>query len=164
MEDWVRAVGDFFAWSRPGRFVLFGVGNPIRRDDSVGLYIATRLRSSLGPAPSPRVNIRRPVNHAELGLSRLDIRSSRLLLFDAVEAGRPPGSIVFANMLETKYGFFATHNIPLRMLPSVMDNGENVFVLGVQPHDLGIGEGPSEFLRPIAEEVVSVVSGCIRGA
>jgi len=164
MEDWIKAVGDFFAWPRPGKLVLFGVGNPIKRDDSVGLYIAARLRSSLGAAPSPRVNIHRPVDRAELAISKLDLRSSRLLVFDAVEAGKPPGSIIFANMDETKYGFFVTHNIPLRLLPSIRENGKNVFVLGVQPHDLGIGEGPSELMMPIAEEVVSVISGCIGGA
>lgn len=164
MEDWIKAVGDFFAWPRSGKLVLIGVGNPIKRDDSVGLYIATRLRSILGASPSPRVNIHRPVDHAELAISKLDLRSSRLLLFDAVEAGRPPGSIIFANIDETRYGFFVTHNIPLRLLPSVRENGKNVFVLGVQPRDLGIGEGPSEFIMPIAEEVVSVISGCIGGA
>ncbi len=164
MEEWVKAVGDFFAWPRHGRLILFGVGNPVKKDDSVGLYIAARLRSILGSAPSPRVRIHRPAAHAELAISRLDLRSSRLLLFDAVEAGKPPGSIVFANLEETKHGFFATHNIPLRLLPSVRENGKNVFVLGVQPHDVGIGEGPSDRVKPAAERVVSVVSGCIGGA
>ncbi|HUI01031.1 MAG TPA: hydrogenase maturation protease [Nitrososphaerales archaeon] len=161
--EWVEAVADFFARPPPGTLVLFGVGNPIKRDDSVGLYIATRLRSRLGSAPTARVKIHRPVDQAELAISRLDLQSSRLLLFDAIEAGKPPGSVVFANLDDTKYGFFVTHNIPLRLLPSVRENGKNVFVLGVQPHDVGIGEGPSEPMVQVAEKIVSVVSGCIGG-
>lgn len=163
VEEWVKAIGDFFARPNPRRSVLLGVGNPVRKDDSVGLYIAARLRSCLGSAPSPRVSIHRAVDRPELAISRLDLGSRKLLVFDAVEASKPPGSIVFANIEETKYGFFATHNVPLRLLPSIRENGKNVFVLGVQPHDLGIGEGPSEFILPFAERVVSVISGCIGG-
>jgi len=164
MEDWITEVEAFFARPLPERSILFGIGNPVKSDDSVGLYIADRLRRTLGSAPTPRVSIHRPVDHPELAISRLDLASSRLLVFDAVEAARPPGSIIFANVEDTKYGFFVTHNIPLRLLPPVRENGSNVFVLGVQPHDVGIGERPSEPMLQVAERVVSVVSGCIGGA
>lgn len=164
MDDWVGAIERFFSWPGPERLILFGVGNPIKKDDSVGLYIASRLRSRLGSSPSPRVVIHRPVDHPEVAISKLDLSSCRLLVLDAVDAGKPPGSVVFANIEDTRYGFFATHNIPLRLLPSVRGHGKNVYVLGVQPHDLGIGEGPSRMIEPIAEQLVTVLSGCIGGA
>lgn len=164
MDDWLASVEDFFARPGPERLTILGVGNPIKGDDSVGLFIAGLLRKTVGSSPSPRVSVKRPMDHPEVFISKLDLGSSRLLILDAVEAGRPPGSVIFANIEDTRYGFFATHNIPLRLLPSVRKNGKNVYVLGVQPRDLGVGEGLSELVEPVARELVSVISGCIGGS
>ncbi len=161
--NWIGAFKSFLTQTS-SRTVLMGVGNPVRRDDSVGIYIAGRIRSQLGSNPSPRLKIMAPVDHPEVRISKVDLTRSSLLLFDAVEAGLTPASIIFANLADTRFGFFATHNIPLRMLPSVRENPERVFVLGVQPQDLSVGEGLSDAVMPAAEEVVRVAIGCMGGA
>jgi len=141
--------------------VLLGVGNPVRGDDSVGLYIADRLRTILGSRPGLKVEA--APTHPELALSRIDLERSRVLVFDAVETGMSAGSILLANIGDTRYGFFATHNLPLKLLPSVAGNLEKISILGVQPDDLGVGESISPAVRAAAEDVVKEVESQLKG-
>jgi len=138
--------------------VFLGVGNPIKGDDSVGLYIAEGLRKTVGARPSSNVAIRSAPTYPELALSRLNLRESRLVVLDAVEMARPAGSIICARIDETKYGFFATHNLPLKLHPAVAENRGNVFVLGVQPEDLGVGANLSATVRCAADLVITDVA------
>lgn len=146
-----------------GTVFLLGVGNPVKRDDSVGLYLASQLRRSLGASPAKGVRIPAVSFHPELAISRMNLAAQRLIVLDAVEAGLPAGSVVFASLSDSKYGFFATHNIPLRMHPSVVGRESNVYVLGVQPDDVGVGEGLSPVVQGAAEEVLARVGSAVRG-
>jgi hydrogenase maturation protease len=94
----------------------------------------------------------------DLAISKIDLRSSKLLIFDAVEAGKPPGSIIFSSISDTQYGFFVTHNLPLKVYPAVRQNVEHVSVLGVEPNDVGIGEELSDVVGPAADRVVEEVT------
>ena len=160
MGYWARDLRAFLNSVGGDRLVLLGVGNPIKGDDSVGLFIAGRLRGLLGS--SPRLSVQTAAAHPESALSKVDLESSRLLIFDAVEAGGPAGSIVMANVGETQYGFFATHNFPLRLMPSIAGHYEKVSVLGVEPGGLGIGESLTPVVRDSAETVVSEVERQLR--
>jgi hydrogenase 3 maturation protease len=144
--------------------VLFGVGNPIKGDDSVGLYIADGLKKTVGARPSASVAVRSATSYPELALSRLNLQDSRLVVFDAVEMAKPPGSIVFAGIDETKYGFFATHNLPLRLHPAIKGNSKNVFILGVQPSELEVGTGLSGPVRSAADTVIRDVASLLKGS
>lgn len=144
--------------------VLLGVGNPVKRDDSVGLYIAEGLRKAVGPRPSPSVRIQLGIPNPDLAISRLDLKSSKLVIFDAVEAAKPAGSVVFTGLWNTDYGFFATHNLPLKLYPSVRKNSGNVSILGVQPDDLGVGEGLSATVASAADGIINEVVTQLRGA
>jgi hydrogenase 3 maturation protease len=143
---------------RPWGLVILGIGNPIKRDDSVGLYIAERLRSAIGARPSSHVSIRSAEARPELALSKLDLRASKLLILDAAEMARPAGTVALVGLNDTRYGFFATHNLPLRLHPDLKKNGESVFLLGVQPDDLSIGEGLSDSVRSAADGVVDYLA------
>ncbi len=116
---------------------LVGVGNQFRGDDAVGLAVAARLRRKLGPHPRPGLTLHAPADNPELLISRLCTSGGRVVIVDAVEASRDPGTIVCASLKDTKYGFFATHNIPLRLLPGV--SGGDVWLVGVEPESLEVG-------------------------
>jgi hydrogenase maturation protease len=143
-----------------------GVGNPIKSDDSVGLYMISRLRRELGAHPRKFVHIAPPTT-SERTFSKLANRarkgSNSVVIFDSVEANAIPGTILFANINDTKYGFFATHNIPLRLIPAINSNSTNIFVLGIQPADTGIDERLSSVVNASANLIVTKVSECIRG-
>ncbi len=142
---------------------LIGVGNSIRTDDAVGLVVVRALRSDLGSAPAPWVKIHRASLMPERLLSKLAAEGRRLLIFDAVEAAKEPGSIVFSRLSETKYGFFATHNIPLRLVPGLAAAGTEVYILGVQPESLEVGEGLTRTVSESAGTIVEAVARAIGG-
>ena len=150
MHSLISSAGD-------GVVHLVGVGNPIRQDDGVGLEIVSKLRRSLGPVPRAGLRIHAPTLNPERVISKVASRGERLVLFDAVEAGKKPGSIVCACLGETKFGFFATHNIPLRLIPEVKDNLESIYVVGIQPESVDVGEGLSEPVRRASEDLVASI-------
>jgi hydrogenase maturation protease len=140
---------------------LAGIGNPIKCDDSVGLYIISQLRRKFGANPAKGVWAEPPSYNPESVFSKIGKRTG--IIFDAVECNRKPGTIIFANVGESKYGFFATHNVPLKLVPGIAENSSKIFVLGVQPANTEVGEGLSPEVIASANKIVELVSELISG-
>jgi len=137
---------------------LMGVGNELRTDDAVGLEIISSLRSRLGSAPTPGIKIHAGSPMPERLLAKLASEEGRIIVFDAVEASGGPGEVVFRSMADTKYGFFGTHNIPLRLVPGLTARLGDVFIVGVQPASLEVGQGLTGKVRESVREIVGVVA------
>ncbi len=135
---------------------VFGVGNPLRGDDAVGLHVAESLRRRLR-GRSRGVKVHPQSANPELEVSAAASKGERVVLIDAVEARREPGAIVLARLSETKYGFFATHNIPLRLVPGVASNAGDTYIIGVQPESVEVGERLSEVVRMSKERLVAMI-------
>ena len=154
-SDWQRRLEGALGG---GRVVdLVGLGNTLRGDDAVGLEILSRLRSRLGRAPK-RVRLHPQSPMPERLLSRLSAAAARVIVFDAVEASKPPGTIVCSGLGDTKYGYFATHNVPLRLIPGLESRLEDYYIVGVQPQSMGVGEGLSEPVSRAADRVVGFIA------
>jgi hydrogenase maturation protease len=138
----------------PRRLNLVGVGNPFRSDDGVGLSIVQSLRKELHRRPTCILKVHSPNSNPEGLVSKLASAGKPLFVVDAVQTGAPPGTIVCAPMSCTKFGFFATHNIPLRLVPGVDRNIGSAFVLGVEPQSVEFGEGLTPIVRAAARELV----------
>lgn len=150
----------FLSSNERKRIDFVGIGSPIRRDDSVGLHIVETLRRSVGS--TSLVKVHPPMQNPERMLSRIMRHSTRVLIFDAVEADSPAGTVVFATLEKTKFGFFATHNVPLRLLTSFIMEPSDVGLVGIQPEDIEVGEGLSDTVRASADRVIEVVLEWIR--
>ena len=100
----------------------------------------------------------------ELLLSRLSSSAGRIVIFDAIEAAKQPGAIVCSRLSDTKYGYFATHNIPLRLVPGLAERADDVYICGVQPESLEVGEGLSDVVSGSAAQIVKAVTDTVRGA
>jgi hydrogenase maturation protease len=137
---------------------LMGVGNELRADDAAGLEVASSLRRKLGTTPAPGVKIHASTPVPERLLSKLASGKGRIVVFDAVEASAEPGAVVFRSMADTKYGFFGTHNIPLKLVPGLEGRLCDVFLVGVQPASVEVGSGLSDAVRGSVREIVSVVA------
>ncbi len=157
LERWEEMLRKAIAQTE-GSTDLIGIGNPLRGDDAVGLEIVSRLRAGLGPVPAKGVRIHEASLAPERLLSRLAAASGRIVVFDAIQASVAPGEIVCASLADTKYGFFATHNIPLRIVPWLAERLDDVLVVGVQPDSLEVGEGLSDAVEAAAGRIVNAVS------
>ena len=96
-------------------------------------------------------------------LSRLDSANDRVLIFDAVASGGPPGQVILASLGNSRFGFFATHNVPMRVLPGLAANPSNVFVVGIEPESLEVGEELSDIARASADDLCAVVESAFGG-
>jgi hydrogenase 3 maturation protease len=155
-NSWNACIRQLILLSSSNSVVLhfLGVGNPIKCDDSVGLVIASRLRKKCGYKAQRFAMIHPPVLHskAESLLRRISESAEQAVIFDAVEASLDPGAIVFENMAKTQFGFFASHNVPLRLIPGL--NLSSIYLLGVQPKKVDVGEDLSEEVKESADVIV----------
>lgn len=133
----------------------------MRKDDALGIRIITGLRKRCGHTPD-FVKIHPPSANIESLISGIDYTKEKALIFDAVEFDSLPGSVIFSTLSDSRFGFFGTHNIPIRALPNVSSHLNNVLILGIQPGNLEVGEGLSYRVRKSVREVVSVILGILR--
>jgi hydrogenase 3 maturation protease len=147
----------------PKHMTLVGVGNPIKQDDYTGLYVTSKLKQRYGANPTKYIRIASESTPESVlsELAKTKKRSEAVLIIDAVEANLGPGSIIFASITDTKYGFFATHNIPLKLISDFVPNSAGIYVLGIQPENLEIGEGLSKKVRDSADQIVERMSDYI---
>ncbi len=137
---------------------LVGVGNELRTDDAAGLEVVSRLRAKLGAIPAAGVKIHGTSVLPERLLATLSSKPGKVVVFDAVNASIVPGGVVFRPMADTMYGFFGTHNIPFRLVPGVSGRLSDIFLVGVQPASLEVGEGLSDAVRESVKQIVGVVA------
>jgi len=142
---------------------LIGAGNPLRRDDSVGLELVSQLVTKLGRNPRKNVLLHPPDVATERQLSRIDCGKERVLIFDAVASGRLPGQVILASLGDSKFGYFATHNVPIRIIPGVAENPANVYVAGIEPESLEVGEGLTATVNASARRVSMIVESALGG-
>jgi hydrogenase maturation protease len=163
-EEWNQSLQTFFQGASDGALDslhLLGAGSPIRRDDGVGIYIIDQLMERFRSGSIGNILIHPSTVEPELVLSRVAVKGAGVLIFDCLEDNATPGSIMFRRLASSRFGYFATHNVPLKVYTQFLESVNDVFVLGIQPQDLEIGEGLSEPVRRSVSEVVDVVSGLI---
>jgi hydrogenase maturation protease len=130
----------------------------LREDDGVGLHVVSEVRRRLGRTRRLRTH---PASlQPERVLSKIP-PTDRILVIDAVQASLEPGAIVCAPLNETKYGFFATHNVPLRLLPGLSGRAD-VLVAGVQPGSAEVREGLTPAVKTSAEALADVIVKAVR--
>jgi hydrogenase maturation protease len=121
---------------RPSGIVTVGVGNIVRSDDGLGVHAIRRMQTD-SRTPHDVVFI----DGGTLGLELVSYVSgaSHLLLLDAVDAGRSPGTLIRMDgeELRTLSGSISAHQLGvadlLAMLCLASEDPPNVMLLGVQP-------------------------------
>jgi hydrogenase maturation protease len=120
---------------------LVGVGNPSRRDDGAGPWIAGAVRAAASGTRLSVVDAQDvPENFAPV-IARTDCRN--VVFVDAVAAEGPPGTVVFGPLADFgEVESFSTHKLALSFSGKFLEAaGKRVFLLGIVPGDLEFGEG-----------------------
>ena len=159
-EGWRDALAEYLLRSSR-RVHLIGTGNRLRGDDAVGFYIVSQIARKCGDTLPDNIVLHPESVNPELEMSRLDLSREGLVIFDAIESDAKPGTILCAPLSDTRYSFFATHNIPLRMIPSLSSSADHVLVAGIQPLSMELGAGLSREVRSSADMLVEAVSAII---
>jgi hydrogenase maturation protease len=79
------------------RILVIGLGNPLLRDDAVGLRVARQVRAALGDREDIEV-----VEESCGGLRLMErmVGFDRAILIDAIRSGRPPGTVTLLDPRE----------------------------------------------------------------
>lgn len=120
--------------------LLAGIGNTIKGDDGAGLVLiaavkATDALRTLDCGEMPE-NYLKQINASD---------AKTVVLVDAADMGEQPGAVRLIPATEIQDTGISTHGMSLRMLAEFIrsESGKDVFLLGIQPATLGLGEGLS---------------------
>lgn len=135
---------------------IVGIGNRLRHDDGVGLWVAERMRGTgweVIPAGQSVENA--------LGIVRR-LSPDLLVVVDAAEMGLPPGSVRRLPVEGAERMIGSTHALPLPFLLSTVREGVGEIVLvGIQPADRSAGEGLTLPVEAGAQALVDLLTtGC----
>jgi len=139
------------------KVVVAGIGNPIRRDDFVGVKIVQDLKGKV----SKNVCLIECETVPESFMQEIvDLKPSHVLLIDAAMLGLKPGEtrLVFPEQV-TDFPAITTHVLPLRIFCEYVTKmaGAKIALLLIQPKNTEFGEGLTPEVQVAAEKIVVIL-------
>lgn len=138
------------------RVVVLGVGNPLRRDDFIGVDVVRGLRKKV----SEKVRLIECETVPESFIEPItEFKPTHVLIVDAALLNLPPGSIRLVEPDEIKGIAVSTHALPLRILCDYImeETGAKVALLAIQPEETVFGEGLTEKLKSTSENLKALL-------
>jgi hydrogenase 3 maturation protease len=148
-------MGRWFSGFR--RVVIAGIGNPLRKDDFVGVEVVRRLKNKV----PHNVNILECETVPESFMQTIgELKPSHVLLVDAALINSEPGDSKLVDSKEIQeQRTISTHALPLRIFCEYLlqTTEAKVALLAVQPQDASFGEGLTERLEYTAEQLADLL-------
>ena len=133
------------------KLLLVGVGNVLKRDDGVGVYITNNLEQTDFIYPlTVEVSIENYIGKINQSNANL------LILIDAMDLKKKPG---YWNILPIQNisGFTThTHNITLDKVAELFRH--KTYVLGIQPENIQLGEGLTSRVKESADSIIQQIA------
>ena len=139
-----------------GKILIIGLGNVMRGDDGAGPELIRRLNSSKLSAINSELFLMDVGEVLENYLGKIvKYKPDTILLVDAVDFKVPPGSIKVIDIETIKNESFSTHNISLKLTLGYLKERTkaDIFVLGIQPKNLGMN---SRFSKPVKQAIEQI--------
>lgn len=142
---------------REGSAVLFaGVGNVLRSDDGVGVYIVSSIKAQ-GLVSTLLVEA-----SIENYISKINsLAPDILVIADCIDFNREPGYSGIVPVNQIHEFTITSHNISLRRIAGHLKM--EVYVIGVQPADLRVGENLTPAVKKAADIIVGLINETIAG-
>ncbi len=144
--------------SRAQRVVVAGIGNPLRKDDFVGVEITRNLQEEV----SQSVYLIECETVPESFIEPItEFKPTHILIVDAALLDLKPGSSKLIDPRQMmKHPAISTHALPLRMFCEYLarTTGAKIALLAIQPKDTSFGEGLTSQLRGTAMTMTSLLS------
>ena len=132
--------------------ILFaGVGNVLRSDDGVGVFIASGIENR------ERISTLLVEVSIENYINKINsLTPDILIITDCLDFNREPGFTDIIPVGLTNEFTVSSHNISLKRVSEFLKM--EVYVLGVQPADLKVGENLTPAVRKSAEELIRIIN------
>jgi hydrogenase maturation protease len=137
---------------RKNKHVLFaGVGNVLRSDDGVGVYIVSNIEDTNNISTLlVEVSIENYID--KINFLSPDI----LIISDCLDFNREPGYADIIPVGQTNEFTISSHNISLKRVSEFLKM--EVYVLGVQPANLSVSEHLTPVVKESAEKIIDLIS------
>lgn len=151
--------------------VVLGIGNTLNRDEGAGVHALRVLQAAMPPAVSAGGIAAAYLDGGVLGLNLLPIveDATHLLVLDAVDARRLPGTVIELSRDEIPlFGGIrlSQHQVTFQeVLGLAAMRGrlpERLHLVGVQPADIGIGLELSPAVAAALPEVIARAAAVLR--
>ncbi len=155
------------------RIAVVGIGSDLRGDDAAGLLALDHLRRSLKKTSRGK-NRRRSIPLVKLfngGTAPENLtgeirrfRPGHLVMLDAVELGKSPGTIALVDVGKEGNTVFLTHKLPVRLMIDFMKaemTFKTVFI-GIQPKSLDFGARVSKPVLRAARQTAVLLASAFR--
>jgi hydrogenase 3 maturation protease len=137
--------------------VVAGIGNPIRKDDFVGVKIVQDLQ---GKVPKNVHLIECETVPESFMQEIVDLKPSHVLLIDAAVLGLKPGEtrLVFPEQV-TNFPAITTHMLPLRIFCEYITKmtEAKIALLLIEPSNTEFGEGLMPEVQKAAEKITKIL-------
>lgn len=133
------------------RILFVGIGNLLKKDDGVGVYISSGIRKK------PNIEALTVEVSLENYIGKINcIDPDILVLIDCVEMGSIPGTYRLMSVSQIDDLTFNTHNISLKRLSEFFKMP--VYLLGIQPGKIDFGENLSYLVNEEAEKIINIIN------
>ncbi|MCD6276524.1 MAG: hydrogenase maturation peptidase HycI [Thermoplasmata archaeon] len=132
--------------------VLMGIGNELRGDDAIGIYVARNFRKVgwkvivAGQVPEDFTS--------EIKNLKPDI----LIMVDAALMNLPPGEIRIVPAEKIPKVAFSTHGMPLSFFMEYIEEYvKRCLLIGIQPKSMEFGVGLSEEVKAAGDKLIQIL-------
>ncbi len=135
------------------RTVIIGMGNSLKGDDGVGPFVCDELSKKALTADIINAGTV-PENYIQRIIKK---EPDALLVIDAIDFGGEAGQIRLLRPEQLNRSVFSTHTLSPHLFIEMIQQSKkvDVYIIGIQPKQIKLGEGISKEVRQPAEELVS---------
>lgn len=143
------------------RVVVAGVGNTLRKDDSVGIKIVRNLKKKASKNIYLIECETTPENSID---SIIKFKPTHLLILDASLLNLKPGAFKIIQPDTIRGIPVLTHTLPINIFAEYITKttGAKVSLLAIQPKDTDFGEELTNELRKTVEELTDLLSNVLQ--
>ncbi len=139
--------------SEAQRIVLVGIGNPLRKDDNIGIEVIDALE---GKVPE-HVLLVKSETVPESFIGEIEaFKPTHILILDAALLNLRPGSIRLIKPQTAAEVAISTHALPIQIFCEYLAEatGAEIAMLLIQPEDTSFGEGLTPRLNQAKKRLV----------
>ncbi|MFO8235809.1 MAG: hydrogenase maturation protease [Bacteroidales bacterium] len=131
--------------------LVTGVGNVLKQDDGIGVYISNNLKNAENiKVLTVEVSIENYIGKIN------EIKPDILVIIDAMNFGKQPGHWDILPIDKIKGYTTNTHNITLDKVAELFHS--EVYLLGIQPKHIHFGEDLSTEVLSGAQEIINQIN------
>jgi hydrogenase 3 maturation protease len=133
------------------RILFVGIGNLLKMDDGVGVYISNRIKTNNNISSlTVEVSIENYIGKIN------NLNPDIVILIDCVDMNEITGTFKLLSLSKIRDLTFNTHNISLRRLSEFFTM--KVYVLGIQPEKINFGENISYIVKNVADRIIKQIN------